>query len=241
MTSPRFSPSNSFFIGLMACQDSSGMAYDGEVQWGRLADPATNQPLPSASAYMQVYNWLVGATLVYPCSQDASGTWSCLLSRSGYQAQVLWNSKTAVSVPVSSQFTQYRDSCRQSADGEERCRLGHNLADPGGNIRFELFGPEVRAGFRRRPLAGVSFQGTSLFPVSNAPVTYTVASGPATISGSTVTLTGAGTVVLSASQPSSLGYAATIATTSFPSSTCGTYTDIHTGKQPRSSASYQSL
>ncbi len=46
-------------------------------------------------------------------------------------------------------------------------------------------------------------------------VTYTVTSGPATISGSTVTLTGAGTVVLSASQAATANYAIATATTSF--------------------------
>jgi hypothetical protein len=44
---------------------------------------------------------------------------------------------------------------------------------------------------------------------------YTVVSGPATISGSTVTLTGVGTVVLSASQASSGNYTAAAANTSF--------------------------
>jgi hypothetical protein len=46
-------------------------------------------------------------------------------------------------------------------------------------------------------------------------VTYTVVSGPATIAGNMVTLTGVGTVVLSAGQAASGNYAATTATTSF--------------------------
>ena len=46
-------------------------------------------------------------------------------------------------------------------------------------------------------------------------MTYTVTSGPATISGSTVTLTGAGPVTLSASQTAAGNYAAATATTSF--------------------------
>jgi hypothetical protein len=50
---------------------------------------------------------------------------------------------------------------------------------------------------------------------SSGAVTYAVTSGPATISGAMVTLTGAGTVVLSASQAASGNYAATTATTSF--------------------------
>jgi hypothetical protein len=50
---------------------------------------------------------------------------------------------------------------------------------------------------------------------SSGAVTYSVASGPATILGNTVTLTGAGTVVLNASQAANGNYAATTATTSF--------------------------
>jgi hypothetical protein len=50
---------------------------------------------------------------------------------------------------------------------------------------------------------------------SSGAVTYAVVSGPATISGSTVTLTGNGTVVLSASQAASGNYATATATTSF--------------------------
>jgi hypothetical protein len=50
---------------------------------------------------------------------------------------------------------------------------------------------------------------------SSGAVTYAVLSGPATISGNTVTLTGAGTVNLSASQAATPTYAAATATTSF--------------------------
>jgi hypothetical protein len=50
---------------------------------------------------------------------------------------------------------------------------------------------------------------------SSGAVTYTVASGPATIAVNIVTLTGAGTVVLGASQAASGNYAAATATSSF--------------------------
>ncbi len=50
---------------------------------------------------------------------------------------------------------------------------------------------------------------------SSGAVTYSVTSGPATVSGNTVTLTGAGTVVLSASQAASASYTAATASTSF--------------------------
>ena len=62
--------------------------------------------------------------------------------------------------------------------------------------------------------------GDADFPVSatsasSGAVTYSVASGPAIVSGSTVTLTGAGTVVLNASQAANGNYATAIASTQF--------------------------
>jgi hypothetical protein len=50
---------------------------------------------------------------------------------------------------------------------------------------------------------------------STAAITYAVVSGPATVSGSTVTLTAAGTVTLSATQAASGGYSAGTGTISF--------------------------
>ena len=51
---------------------------------------------------------------------------------------------------------------------------------------------------------------------SNEPITYSIISGPATISGSTVTVTGGvGTVIVMASQPASLKFAAMSVTSSF--------------------------
>jgi hypothetical protein len=51
---------------------------------------------------------------------------------------------------------------------------------------------------------------------SSGVVTYTIVSGPATIMGSTVALTGVGTVVVNASQAANGHYAAATAITSFP-------------------------
>jgi len=50
---------------------------------------------------------------------------------------------------------------------------------------------------------------------SSGPVTYSVVGGPASVSGSTLTATGAGTVLLKATQAASGNYAATTATASF--------------------------
>ncbi|MGA8529016.1 MAG: immunoglobulin domain-containing protein [Acidobacteriaceae bacterium] len=68
-------------------------------------------------------------------------------------------------------------------------------------------------------VASVTY-GTAPFPVSttsasNGTIAYSVVSGPARISGNTVTLTGTGTVVLEASQGASGNYAAATVETSF--------------------------
>lgn len=63
---------------------------------------------------------------------------------------------------------------------------------------------------------------------SNSPgtITFSIASGPATLSGSTVTLTGAGTVTVQASQAASGTYAAATATTSFVVNAAGSLSVI---------------
>lgn len=84
-------------------------AYDGDPQWGRLFNPYNNQPLSVSRTYVEVYNWMVGATLVKACSADTNGNWSCLFSRGGKQSEAIWNSTSTTSVPVPSQFSKYRD------------------------------------------------------------------------------------------------------------------------------------
>jgi Bacterial Ig-like domain (group 3)/NHL repeat len=93
-------------------------------------------------------------------------------------------------------------------------------------------GATANASFVVAPAAGATVPTLTFAPIpaqtyGNAPfavsatsassgaVTYTVVSGPATIAGNMVTLTGAGTVVLNASQAASGNYAAATATISF--------------------------
>ncbi len=80
---------------------------------------------------------------------------------------------------------------------------------------------------------GVAPFTVSAISNSSGVITYSVVSGPATISGSTVTITGVGTVVLRASQAATTTYAASTASTNFSvvavtptvtvTSTTGTY------------------
>jgi Bacterial Ig-like domain (group 2) len=58
--------------------------------WGTLWDRNTGLHL-AGKTYAQMYQWLVGATLVQPCIQDQNGVWSCVIIRpNGYQALALW-------------------------------------------------------------------------------------------------------------------------------------------------------
>ena len=63
--------------------------------------------------------------------------------------------------------------------------------------------------------SGAAPFGVSATSASSGAVTYSVVSGPATVSGSTVTITGTGSVVLSASQAANGNYGTATATTSF--------------------------
>ena len=85
-------------------------AYDSNPEWGRLID-ATGNLLPSGIAFGESYKWIVGATLTKPCTQDQSGTWTCLITRpGGYQAEILWNStSTTINAKAPSQMEDYRD------------------------------------------------------------------------------------------------------------------------------------
>ena len=103
-------------------------------------------------------------------------------------------------------------------------------ADQAGNVNYAA-APEVTTSFTVGPATqtifpflvisnttfGVSPFGITLPTASSAlPVTVTVKSGPATITGNTITITGAGTVVLAADQAGNANYtAAKEKTTSF--------------------------
>src|SRR6202012_5234427 len=82
-------------------------------------------------------------------------------------------------------------------------------AAPPATVPTLSFGPIPAQTFGNPPFA------VSATSSSSGAVTYAIVSGPATIAGNMVTLTGAGTVVLSASQAASGNYAAATATVSF--------------------------
>jgi hypothetical protein len=98
-----------------------------------------------------------------------------------------------------------------------------NYANTNGTVSDTINGEAITLTFTTIPPhtnGDPSFQvyaTDSSGPVSGGAITYAVTSGPATIDSTTgvVTLTGAGTVVLGASQAASGNYAAATATTSF--------------------------
>jgi polysaccharide biosynthesis protein PslG len=59
--------------------------------WGTIETTA-EAPTQAGTAFNQVYNWLVGATMNTPCSATHDGTWTCALTRpGGYKALAIWN------------------------------------------------------------------------------------------------------------------------------------------------------
>jgi hypothetical protein len=65
----------------------------------------------AATAYTQVYKWMVGAKLDAPCNvQWFTGIWTCGFSRSnGYQALAIWHPGGSASFVPPNQYNQYRD------------------------------------------------------------------------------------------------------------------------------------
>ena len=186
--------------------------YDSSLQWGQLWT-AAGGPNEAGTAYAQTYDWMVGATLTSPCAMGTNGVWSCGFSRTNYEAMALWNSTAPTTVSVLSQFVQYRDLMG----------VVHPITDgtvPVGNSPILVETPATQsASLAFASIATQAFGGAP-FPVyasspSNGAITYSVVSGPATLSGSMITLTGAGTVVLQASQAASANYVAATANTSF--------------------------
>jgi hypothetical protein len=58
---------------------------------------ATGGLNPAGLAYVQIYNWLFGATMTTPCSATGS-VWTCVLTRSGgFQAEPVWDASQTCS------------------------------------------------------------------------------------------------------------------------------------------------
>jgi hypothetical protein len=84
-------------------------------------------PTIAATAYQQVYNWMVGATMSSPCTMAPDSTWTCTLTRpGGYQALAVWNSATTTSYTPASQYKQYLDLAGHSNSIQGAVTIGYN-------------------------------------------------------------------------------------------------------------------
>ena len=83
-------------------------AFDDAV-WGTLWNSSAGLQ-PDATAYAQVFRWMVGASMTQPCSEDANRTWSCVLTRpGGYTGTAIWNSSQSLLVAAPAHAIQYHD------------------------------------------------------------------------------------------------------------------------------------
>ncbi|PYX60236.1 MAG: hypothetical protein DMG76_03200 [Acidobacteria bacterium] len=85
--------------------------YDwGNRGWGTLCVPGSCGATTAASAWQQVYNWMVGSTMTTPCAIESGSIWTCGLTLSGgTQALAVWNTSGSSGYPVPSAYTQYSD------------------------------------------------------------------------------------------------------------------------------------
>jgi hypothetical protein len=91
--------------------------------WGTLwtADKGVSA---AGSAYQQVYDWMVGATMTGPCEQSGT-TWTCSFTRpNDYRALAVWNSSGDTSYTVPSGYTHYRDLAGTSHPVSPRITIG---------------------------------------------------------------------------------------------------------------------
>ena len=84
-------------------------AYDGPATWGQLE--ISGVPTTAATAYAQVQDWMVGATMSTGCVED-SGTpiWTwCINSTRRLPAKAVWITKSTATLSVPAQYVEYRD------------------------------------------------------------------------------------------------------------------------------------
>ncbi len=185
--------------------------YDTTPEWGQLWTAAGGDN-ESATAFAQTYDWMVGATMSSPCAMDSNSNWTCQFTRSNYESMALWNSTQSASYTVPSQFVQYRDML-----GVVHPIVNNTVTAGNDPILVETSATESTT-LSFATIAPKTYGNPSFLvfatSASNGAITYSVESGPASISGSTVTLTGAGAAVLKASQAASGNYVASTATAS---------------------------
>jgi len=63
--------------------------------WGGI-ETAAGTPTPAGLAYIEIYKWLVGASMDEPCSSASDNTWTCAITPPGaHQGLAVWNSRAS--------------------------------------------------------------------------------------------------------------------------------------------------
>jgi hypothetical protein len=85
-------------------------------QFGTLWSPDGGDPSrpgqlhPAGTAYRQIYNWMVGATMDSPCSANRDGIWTCGLTRpGGHEGLVVWSLSGNKSYAANARFKKVDD------------------------------------------------------------------------------------------------------------------------------------
>ena len=66
-------------------------------------------PTAAATAYQQVYNWMVGATMTVPCAIQSGTIWTCTLTKGGTQYLAVWNTSGSSTYTPAADYVQYKD------------------------------------------------------------------------------------------------------------------------------------
>ncbi len=159
-------------------------------------------------------------TLFPAAASVGSSTSQITVSGSGFLpgSTLLWNGATlATSYISATQLSALIPSSDFASAGTAQVTVNNPAGGSSAALLFAIGGNVPGLAFSAVP--NHTF-GDAPFPVSAlsasaGAMSYSVISGPATLSGTTVTLTGAGTVVLQATQVAAGSYTAATATTSF--------------------------
>jgi polysaccharide biosynthesis protein PslG len=113
VTTPSVSNQAAFLARHYLLQWSGGVsrfswyAWDN-ASWGELWSSGSGINA-AGTAYAQVYDWMVGASMEGPCAVVSGTVWSCTLARTGgYQALAVWNTAGPSSYTPASAYTKVR-------------------------------------------------------------------------------------------------------------------------------------
>jgi hypothetical protein len=84
-------------------------AWDNQ-EWGTLCIGRSScTPTAAATAYQQIYNWMVGSVMNVPCSANGRA-WTCgLINSAGVHTQAVWNTAGSSSHAVPAGYGHYQD------------------------------------------------------------------------------------------------------------------------------------